>query len=578
MKKILLCTCAMAISLAGHSQRELSITGNIESIFQYLNEDTLIDAEQPAEKALLNSYMNVFATYGGFKAGLRLESYLPRIQGYPDNFDGTGIGMRYVGYQNKFVDVTLGSFYEQFGSGMAFRAYEDRALGYDNLMDGARLIVRPFNGVVVKGVYGYQRESFKEGKIVHSSGITRGIDAEININSLFKKLQGKKFDVTIGGSFVSKYQKDDNETYVLPENVGVYGGRLKMRYGGFTLDGEYIIKEQDPSEDNGYIYNYGHGALINFGYSRKGLGIILSAKSVDNMSYRSERTAQNANLLVNFLPPMNKTHSYNLVASLYPYATQPLGEISYQAEVLYTAKRKSWLGGKYGTSFNANFSVAYKPLQWDQTPDALNRVTYRSTPFDQSDEQLWLDFNVNIYKKFSKKLNMRLSYFNIQMNNDANKVTDYAKGIIKSNIAVFELGYKFNKKHSLRVELQGLIINKTNAHWTEVINDETVDKEGKIWNDQGNWITLLIEYNFSPHWFFSVMDQYNIQGATPTVAQVNGSAAGVHYYYVSAGYIRGATRISVGYGRQREGLFCVGGVCRQVPASNGLTLSFTQSF
>ena len=143
-----------------------NFTGNIESTFQYLNADSIIGANQPPSKGLLNSYMNVFYTNGGFKAGMRLESYLPRIQGYPNRFDGTGIGMRYIGYSNDFVDVTLGSFYEQFGSGLSFRAYEDRALGYDNLMDGARVLIRPQKGVLIKGVYGYQRLSYQKGKLV----------------------------------------------------------------------------------------------------------------------------------------------------------------------------------------------------------------------------------------------------------------------------------------------------------------------------------------------------------------------------------------------------------------------------
>jgi hypothetical protein len=47
---------------------------------------------------------------------------------------------------------------------------------------------------------------------------------------------------------------------------------------------------------------------------------------------------------------------------------------------------------------------------------------------------------------------------------------------------------------------------------------------------------------------------------------------------MTCGYIKGSTRFTVSYGRQRAGLFCVGGVCRFVPANNGLTLSFTQSF
>ena len=153
MRKLILLSFVTSISLAGNAQVNTgNFTGNIESVFQYLNEDTLIGANQPASKGLMNSYINVFYTQGNFKAGMRFESYLPRIQGYPNRFDGTGLGMRYIGYANDFVDVTLGSFYEQFGSGLAFRAYEDRALGYDNMMDGARLIVRPYKGVVIKGV------------------------------------------------------------------------------------------------------------------------------------------------------------------------------------------------------------------------------------------------------------------------------------------------------------------------------------------------------------------------------------------------------------------------------------------
>jgi len=574
MKKITASVLMSAMTLICSAQEssDFNITGNAESTFQFLNQDSLIDANQPAEQGLLNTYMNVFITKGNFKAGMRVESYLPRIQGYPNRFDGTGVGMRYIGYSDDMVDVTLGSFYEQFGSGMIFRAYEDRALGYDNMMDGARLILRPIKGVTVKGVYGYQRLSFQEGRIVHADGIVRGFDGEINLNSAFKKLSNKKLDVTLGGSFMSKYQKDDREDLILPENVGSYGGRAKFRYGKYTLDGEYIIKEQDPSADNGYIYNYGHAALINLGYSRKGFGIMASAKSVDNMSYRSDRAKDLQDVFINYLPSMNKVHTYNLVASLYPYATQPVGEIAYQTEVLYTIKKGSKLGGKYGTSLNANFSTAYRPNRDVSGVNPLDStgVAYSTGVFDMSDSLYWQDINFNIYRKFSKKFNLRLSYFNITLNNDVAKVTDNAKGLIHTNIGVVEVGYKINRKHSLRMELQGLVVAD--------------DKYGEI-NDKGNWATVLIEYNVSPHWFFSVMDQWNLPNEKldkvyhiTETSEVDPVSSGVHYPYVTAGYIKGATRISAGYGRQRAGLFCVGGVCRFVPASNGLTISFTQSF
>ena len=93
MRKLTLLVLFAYQSLAGFGQLSpANITGNIESIFQYLNEDTIIGASQPAEKGLVNSYMNLFYTQGNVKAGIRVESYLPRINGYPTVFDGTGIG------------------------------------------------------------------------------------------------------------------------------------------------------------------------------------------------------------------------------------------------------------------------------------------------------------------------------------------------------------------------------------------------------------------------------------------------------------------------------------------------------
>ena len=528
-----------------------TFTGNIDATFQYLNADTLIDAKQPDSKGLLNSYANVYYTNGNFKAGMRLESYLPRIQGYPDRFEGTGLGMRYVGYTNSYIDVTLGNFYEQFGSGLIFRSYEDRALGYDNNMDGMRLIFRPAKGVVLKGVYGKQRLSFTDGKVVKASGIVRGIDAEIHVNDLLEKyMKDSKLDIVLGGSFVSKFQKDDNPDLILPQNVGAYSGRLGLKYSKFSFNAEYAVKENDPSEDNNNIYNKGHAAIANLGYSQKGFGIVVSAKSVDNMSFRSDRTKSLQDVLINYLPSMNKTHTYNLVATLYPYATQPMGEVAYQAEVLYTIKKGSKIGGKYGLPINANFSTTYGPIHHTSgfNPADSTGISYKGRLFDQSGLQYWQDININITKKFNAKYSMIFSYFNIRLNNDISKVADNAHGIIESHIGVVEVNWKINKTNSVRAEFQGLFTKK----------------------DKGNWATAVIEYNVSPNWFFSVMDQYNYGNPVKDLQ--------LHYLIGSFGYIRDASRFMVSYGRQRAGLFCVGGVCRFVPASNGLTLTFTQSF
>lgn len=529
-----------------------SISGNLESNFQLLRADDKIGAEQPDEKALLNSYINVNYRNSGFKAGMRLEAYLPAILGYPDRFDGAGLGYRYVGYENELVDVTVGNFYEQFGSGLIFRSYEDRALGVDNMMNGISLNLRPYKGVTIKTVYGRQRFSFTDGRNQYGAGIVRGADLEVNFSEWFPKLAESDFRVTGGGSFVSRFQEDNNTQLVLPQNTGAYGGRLELAYKKFFINGEYIIKEQDPSQDNGYIYNYGKGMIINAGYSQKGLGIILSAKSIDNMSFRSDRDASTQDLTIGYIPPLTKTHTYNLAATLYPYASQPNGEVAFQADVIYNIKRGTKLGGKYGTDVSLNFSTAFAPLQKTSGINAMDstRVTYESNLFDKSDDMYWRDINVNIKRKLSKKWTVEASYFNIEANNDILIISKTDNGMIKSHIGVIDVEYKINRKNTVRAELQGL--------WT-------VDNK-----DRGSWATALVEYTISPDWFFSAILQSNY-GNPDKDDRVN-------YPMVFVGRIWGATRLQVGYGRQKEGLFCVGGICRQVPSSNGLSLSFTHSF
>ena len=526
-----------------------NVSGNVETTFQYLNEDTLIGAQQPSEKTVLNTYALVNYSWKGFKTGARFESYLPHILGYPDRFSGTGLGYRYVGYKHDLVEFTAGNFYDQFGSGMIFRSYDQRQLGIDNSMDGLHLKLTPVPGIMIKGIYGKMRYNF-DGGLVNSDGLVRGFDAEIDFASFLGLLDSSKFKMTVGGSFISKYQTNVHTNFNMPNNVGSYGGRVDMKYGKFFLSGEHIIKENDPSLDNGYNFNNGHGTFVNFGYSQKGLGIILQGKSIDNMSYRVNPDLALTDLQINFLPALTKTHTYNLAATLYPYATQPVGEVAFQADVFYKIPKKTKIGGKYGTQINVNFAVAYQPVRHTSgiNPADSTGITYKTGIFEKSDSLYYRDFNIEIKRKLNKKWKVGAKYFHFDFNNDVNIVSKTAKGIVSSDIIVAEAQYKINRRHSVRMEVQGL--------WTK--------------KDKGNWATALIEYTISPKFFFAVMDQWNY--GNPVNSQQ------LHYMIGSAGYIMGASRLMVTYGRQREGIFCIGGVCRPVPATNGLTITFTSSF
>jgi hypothetical protein len=108
--------------------------------------------------------------------------------------------------------------------------------------------------------------------------------------------------------------------------------------------------------------------------------------------------------------------------------------------------------------------------------------------------------------------------------------------------------HKIASKHAIRWELQGLF---TKQHFKD-------------------WAAVVLEYTWSPHFFLAFIGQYNYSNPDPTQR--------IFYPTVQVGYIKDATRVTLQYGRQRAGIFCVGGVCRNVPASNGVALSVSTSF
>lgn len=550
MKKIFLGIFAIS-TFSGFAQfgQGGNVTGNMETNVQYLNDDTLIGAAAPEQKVVMNSYMNVNYSVGKFRAGVRFESYLPAVAGYPIFYTGTGIGYRYAQYAGEKITVTAGNFYEQFGSGLILRSYEERALGLDNAFDGASIKFVPVQGVNLKGLVGRQRVNFVDGRLFNSEGIIRGLDGEISLNDVIPGFGESEFKISIGGSLVSRYQATTNDTLILPKNVGSYGGRIDMRYKRFYLNGEYIHKDNDPTQLNGYIYNPGHGALINFGYSQKGLGILLTAKSLDNITFRSDRTIEGTQAFINYLPATSNNHTYNLAGTLYPYGTNLFGEVAYQLDVFYKVPKKSKLGGKYGTDIHLNVSLTSGYDRNTENADMKQRrISYVAQPFNMTDSIYNFDFNFHISRKLNKKFKASAHYFHFIYNNEINAITKLAHGYIKSDVGVVDLSYKINKNHTIRAELQGL--------WTAT--------------DRGNWSTVVIEYTISPKWFFTFIDQYNY-GHPDEKLQI-------HYLLGAFGYTHENSKFTFMYGKQRAGILCVGGVCRPVPATNGLSFTFTQSF
>ncbi|HOZ39596.1 MAG TPA: DUF6029 family protein [Flavobacteriales bacterium] len=532
------------------------VHGNFSSDIQYYNEDSAIGAVVLPQKMGANAWANLIYTNGAFEAGGRFESYTPPLAGYPAGlpYSGSGVGFRYARYTMSDLEVTVGNFFEQFGQGMIFRSYEERYLGVDNAMDGIRVKYRPVPGLMLKGFVGQQRLNFAN-EAVKGPGTVRGFDAEISLSEFFDSTWTSANNLILGGSFVSKYQEDRDPLLELPENVGAYAVRANFTTPKWNLYAEYAYKINDPNNKNGFIYKDGQGLLLNATYSVKGFGLSLGAHSFDNMFYQSDRSAATPfDLNINFLPPLAKQHTYNLPATLYPYATQPNSEWAAQGELFYKWKKGTAIGGKYGTKIAVNASLAYSQdtTRLGAVDDTTARKGYRSEFFTPGDRRYFQDINVELRKKVSEHWELALTYLNVAYDIDIIQGKP-GKSVIYTDMFILEGLHNFSDRTSLRFELQHLSTKQ----------------------DQGNWATALAELTFSPHWFVAAMDQYNYIGSPELEAK---GQEQLHYPIGSVGYIRGGNRFQMNYGRQRAGIFCVGGVCRQVPAANGLTLSITSTF
>ena len=182
------------------------ITGNVQLLFQTYQEDSLIGAQVPPGKTGFNAFGNLIYTRAtsppacGTRATSTPFSATPDASAVPVS----GLSLRDLrqgelrGHPRQLLRAIR-------PPASCSRAYEERQLGIDNALDGFRLILRPADGVTLKGLVGKQRLDFDSG-LINGPGTIRAMDGEINLNDAFERLATSGTRVTLGASFVSRFQ------------------------------------------------------------------------------------------------------------------------------------------------------------------------------------------------------------------------------------------------------------------------------------------------------------------------------------------------------------------------------------
>lgn len=524
-KTVLLCLLAIA-SYSVSAQESGYLTGSFETLDHvYVKDET--NRFTPSEDRFgSNNYLKMDYYNGNFSAGLQMEAYVPATIGYPAELTKYALSNIYVNWKDEDFQITAGTFYDQFGSGLLFRSWEDRLLGLNNALMGARFAYNWDNKVAVKAMWGMPRLGMG-----WSDTQVRGADLSVSLSEIIGL---DDILLSVEGSVLNRYESlspTQEEAGGTPNSIG-YSGRVNFDWNGFFLKGEYVdagmkLISLTPKR--------GNAQLVELGYNGRGLGVTVTGRRLEwmgqKLTYRSVSDA-NPNTL-SYVPAMSTQYTY-MLTTLHPYNPQVgddtsfafnSGEMGGQVDAFYNFRRGTAIGGKRGMKVHANFSTYYA---------LANEGAYAPGNL------LFRDFSFDVEKQWTKEFKMVFLY-SMQ---EYNPTYGQYKTTWLSNIFVADLLYKWTSRFSTRLELQYLTTQE----------------------DKKDWMAALLEVNFAPHWSVWGSDMYN-HGKT-----------GMHYYNVGVSYAKGRTRVAAGYGRYKDGFICSGGVCRIIPQYTGANFSITTSF
>lgn len=541
------------------------ISGSLETNGNIFIRDSLIGAANTPQydRQLFgaDAWLNLTYSNWGFDVILRLDFFNnSNLLNPQDSYTAQGVGRFFINKKIHKLNISAGHIYDQIGSGIIFRAFEERPLLIDNSLLGVRLTYDLLPDWQLKVFTGRQKR-FSEDR-------TRPFD---NYDSIIKgavfegfasggKEDGKRWSMAPGVGLVNRtlddnsmnsvvatlntYTKDD--AFIPTYNTYAVSLYNSLTWGDFSWFVEGAYKTDDVLNDpfgefvtdstvivgNKLVLEAGTVLYTSLSYARKGLGITLEAKRTESFSFRTRPQEQLNRGLVNFLPPMTRVNTYRLT-SRYSAATQDLGELAFQGDIRYAPNRK--------LSFNVNVS---------NITDLDNDLLYR---------ELYTEISYKYKRKWSILGGLQLQNYNQEIYEFKPDVP-----IVETVIPYLEYLYKINRKKAIRFE----------AQYMNVGMDEKADAK----QDYGDWLFGLVEFSIAPNWTFTASDMYNVGPGKLSPVGDDGEKLDLHYPRFDVYYTHKSNRFSVSYVKQVEGIVCAGGICRLEPAFSGVKMTVNSTF
>ncbi|MEP7323058.1 MAG: DUF6029 family protein [Saprospiraceae bacterium] len=467
----------------------------------------------------------------GFDFGLRFDLYNNSNLINPQaSFNKQGIGRWFIKKDFSTLGFEAGYIYDQIGSGVIYRAYEQRNLGIDNALYGLKLNYQWNADWHIKAFAGKQKKQFDlYESVIKGISIDGYIQSKDSMSWSWAPgvgMIGRTLDdesMTNLLSAISTYQKEDQ---FLPKyNSYAFSLYNQIRIKNVGLFLETALKSRDVLNDpNGerksstgtiirgpkFINTLGHVFYGSLNYSKPRWGFSLEGKHTKYFGLRTRPQESGNNGLIHFIPPMARQNSYRLL-SFYPPATQDLSELALQGELRISLK-SDWDLTLHQSTIN---TLDHQKLYREYLIESSSRKDDQYTLITGIQ---WREYNQEVYEGKPKAL------------------------LVKTITPYIDFSKQLDEVRSWRLDIEYMFSKQ----------------------DQGSWANVLIEYSIAPLWVFSISDMYNIK-----------PVSGDKHNYYTAGFVynKEATRVGFSFVRQRSGIVCSGGICRYEPAFNGIKFS-----
>lgn len=443
---------------------------------------------------------------------------------------GFGIGAWSISKEVKGLTITGGYIYDQIGSGILFRSYEDRGLLIDNALTGLHLKYKLDDHITLKGFTGQQKNVFERYKPV-----IKGFDVEADYSL------SENVHISPGAGVLNRTLDQDNynsvyntvNTYKVEDrftpkyNTYAFTAYNTLSAGDFTwyIEGAYKTHEAisvptlTPTQIN-YDYKDKSGNIVftTLGYARKGIAVNVTGKRTENFVMRTSPldNAPNGGM-INWQPIVAQIRSQRLIARYTP-ASQDISEQAANANVLLSPND------------NYDFNLSYTHIN-----NLDGQKLYR---------EAYVEANIRSVKHFLIDVGAQYMEYNLFYQGKP------GNEIVKAFTPFTEITYLFNSTNSLKLQAQYMHTKQ----------------------DDGSWAYVGLEYALAPKWGIALSDMYNVSPSATSKFKDQ------HFYNIFVSRTQGAHRISLAYVKQVSGINCAGGVCRYEPAFSGVKLSITSSF